>query len=239
LAQNGFIRGTVFDDSNGESLPGVAILVDGTNMGTSTDLDGKFSLAVPPGKYNLRLSFISFQTLIIDQLEVTSGQVTLLDNIRMQETSFELSEVTVTANALSNTETALLTIKRKSPGVIDGISAANFRKIGDGDAAASMKRVPGVSVEGGRYYMSGAWATGTQRPSSMAWTCLALIRTEIPSRWISFPTNIIDNIIVHKTFTADLPADFTGGVVDITLKDFPEEKTGSISFLPLITHNPF
>ena len=39
-----------------------------------------------------------------------------------------------------------------------------------------------------------------------------------------FPTNVIDNIIVSKSFTAELPADFTGGVVDIETKDFPEEK---------------
>ena len=50
-----------------------------------------------------------------------------------------------------NTESALMTIKMESPNLVDGISSANFRKMGDSDAAASMKRVPGVSVEGGRY----------------------------------------------------------------------------------------
>ncbi|MFO7997542.1 MAG: TonB-dependent receptor [Bacteroidales bacterium] len=229
VAQNGNIRGTVFDDSYGETLPGVTILIEGTNNGTSTDLDGKFNLSVPPGQYTLSFSFISFQTLTISQIEVKLGQTTLLDNIRMQETSFELSEVTVTADALRNTETALLTIKRKSPGVIDGISAANFRKIGDSDAAASMKRVPGVSVEGGRYvYVRGLG----DRYSKTILNGMDLPGLDPDRNTIQmdiFPTNIIDNIIVHKTFTADLPADFTGGVVDISLKDFPEEKSGSFS----------
>ena len=40
-----------------------------------------------------------------------------------------------------------------------------------------------------------------------------------------FPTNIVDNIIVSKSFTADLPADFTGGVIDINIKSFPEIMT--------------
>jgi len=45
-----------------------------------------------------------------------------------------------------------------------------------------------------------------------------------------FPTNVIDNIVVSKSFTAELPADFTGGVVDIETKDFPEEKTFRLNF---------
>src|SRR5690606_16452451 len=44
-----------------------------------------------------------------------------------------------------------------------------------------------------------------------------------------FPTSLLDNIIVLKSFTADLPADFTGGIVDITTKDFPDEKTMGLS----------
>ena len=44
-----------------------------------------------------------------------------------------------------------------------------------------------------------------------------------------FPTSVIDNIIVHKTFRADLPADFTGGVIDIELKDFPDHKETNFS----------
>ena len=44
-----------------------------------------------------------------------------------------------------------------------------------------------------------------------------------------FPTNIIDNIKVYKSFSANLPADFTGGIVDIATKDFPEIKTLKIS----------
>ncbi len=63
FGQNGFIRGTVFDDATGESLPGVTIFAEGTTMGTMTDFDGKFNLSIPAGSYNLRISFISYETL--------------------------------------------------------------------------------------------------------------------------------------------------------------------------------
>src|SRR5690606_15997623 len=44
-----------------------------------------------------------------------------------------------------------------------------------------------------------------------------------------FPTSLLDNIIVLKSFTADLPADFTGGIIDIATKDFPDEKIMGMS----------
>src|SRR5690554_7205508 len=44
-----------------------------------------------------------------------------------------------------------------------------------------------------------------------------------------FPTKIIDNIVVYKSSSADLPADFTGGLIDISLNNTPSEKTRSIA----------
>ncbi len=240
-AQNGFIRGTVFDEAIGESLPGVQILVEGTTTGTLTDLDGKFSISVAPGIYNLKLSYISYETLTIENIEISAGDVSLLDNIYMKEETVELGEVVITAQAVRNTENALSTIKKKSANVIDGISASAFRKIGDSDAASSMKRVTGVSVEGGKYvYVRGL---------GDRYTKTILNGVDIPGldpdrnslQMDLFPTNIIDNILVHKSFSADLPADFTGGVIDINTKDFPDQKIGkvggSVGFNPQMHFN--
>lgn len=228
-AQNGYIRGTVFDESIGESLPGVQILVVGTTTGTLTDLDGKFNISVAPGTYSLSLSYISYETLTIQDIEVDPDEVSLLENIYMKEVAVELGEVTITAQAVRNTENALSTIKKKSANVIDGISASAFKKIGDSDAASSMKRVTGVSVEGGKYvYVRGL---------GDRYTKTILNGVDIPGldpdrntlQMDLFPTNIIDNILVHKSFSADLPADFTGGVIDINTKDFPEYRIGNVS----------
>ncbi|HOX77610.1 MAG TPA: TonB-dependent receptor [Bacteroidales bacterium] len=228
--QNGTIRGTVYDDATGEYLPGVTIFLEGTTLGTLTDLDGKFNLSAPAGNYDLRVSFISYEAMIIKGIRVEEGDVTLFDNLRLKEATVELTEVVIAAQGIRNTENALLTLKRKSANVIDGISATGFKKIGDSDAAASMKRVTGVSVEGGKYvYVRGL---------GDRYTKTILNGVDIPGldpdrntiQMDIFPTNIIDNIIVHKSFSADLPADFTGGVIDIAIKDFPEERKGSIAF---------
>lgn len=228
-AQSGIIRGTVFDANTGEYLPGVTIYIESISHGTTTDLDGKFNLPVAPGTYDLKISFISYEAIVLEGLIVKSDEVTLIKDVGLKEATFEIASAVVTAQAIRNTETALLALKHKSPNVFDGISAASLRKTGDSDAAASIKRVTGVSVSNGKYvYVRGL---------GDRYTKTILNGVDVPGldpdrntiQMDIFPTNIIDNIIVHKSFSAELPADFTGGVVNIELKDFPENKTGSIS----------
>lgn len=202
-AQNGIIRGSVFDESTGEALAGVTIVVEGSTKGMLTDLDGKFNISIEAGVYNLRFSFISYETFTKNDVRVSPGNVTLLDNLLLKPTTFGLSEVTVSAQMKRNTENAVMAIKMESPNLIDGISSANFRKMGDSDAAASMKRVTGVSVESGRYVFV--------RGLGDRYTKTILNGVDIPGldpdrntmQMDIFPTNLIDNIIVHKSFSAE------------------------------------
>lgn len=225
----GTIRGTVYDANTGETLVGVSVVIKDTYTGTATDLDGKFSLDTEPGTYDLQLSFISFQTLVIEDVEVKSGEVTVLNDLRLNESSVELEDVVVTASAIRNTEAALQTMKRKSSVMLDGISAAKIELIGDGTAVEAAKRVTGVTVEEGKYvYVRGL---------GDRYSKTTLNNMEIPGldpdrnslQMDIFPTNIIDNMMVSKNFTADLPADFTGGLMNITTKDFPDRKIFNVS----------
>jgi TonB-dependent receptor len=229
FAQKGIIRGTVTDAANGEALFGVNVVIAGTSIGAVTDFDGKFQINTEPGTYNIQASFVTYRTVTIEGVTVDAGEVKIIDNISLAEDVEQLGEVVVTAKAIRSTEAALLAVKRKSPNVLDGISSANFRKIGDSDAASAVKRVPGISVEGGKYvYIRGL---GDRYTKSI------LNGVDIPGldpdrntlQMDIFPTGIIDNIMVTKSFTADLPADFTGGMVNIDTKEFPEEPTFDVS----------
>jgi len=230
-AQTGTIRGSVIDDGNGLTIPGVKVQVDGTTKRVLTDLDGQFNIPIEAGVYKISFTYMAYDTLLLENVVVNQNEVTLLNETRIKPEGSvqDLGDVTVKARAIRNNENALLTLKRKSPNLIDGISAANFRKIGDGDAASAMKRVPGVSLEGGKYvFIRGI---GDRYNKTM------LNGVEIPGldpdrntlQMDIFPTSIIDNMIVNKTFIADLPADFTGGLIDVELKSFPDELTRGIS----------
>jgi outer membrane receptor protein involved in Fe transport len=228
--ENGTIRGTVLEEETGEPVYGVTVLVVSTSNGTTTDFDGKFNLTLAEGEYDLRISYVSYTPVVIEDVEVESGEVTILDNIRLQKTVEEMEEVVVTAEMMNISEAAMITTKRKSANMLDGISAERFKTIGDSNAAEALKRVTGVSVEGGKYvYVRGL---GDRYSKTM------MNSVDIPSldpdknslQIDIFPTNLIDNMIITKTAVAEMPADFTGGIVNIETKDFPEEPILNVSF---------
>lgn len=228
-AQTGTIRGKVIDTGTGEELIGVTVLIAGTTNGAATDLEGNFAIKAEAGTYDIQASFVSYETVTISGVVVKAGEVTLIEKIPLGESVEQLAEVVITAEAIKTTEAALLTVKKKSPNMIDGISSESFKRIGDSDAAGAIRRVPGVSVQGGQYVFV--------RGLGDRYTKTNLDNMEIPGldpdrnaiQIDIFPTNVIDNIVVYKTFTPELSADFVGGTVNIETKDFPEEKVLNVS----------
>jgi len=229
MAQKGTLRGTIYEGDTGWPMYGVQVLIKENGTGAVADLDGKFEIELDPGIYTMQASFVGFQTLEVSGIEIKAGEVTVLDNLQIVEAVSELETVVVTAEAIRSTEAALMTVKKKSVNLMDGISAASFKKIGDGDAAEASRRVPGVSIEDGKYiYVRGL---GDRYTKSI------LNGMDIPGldpdrntvQMDIFPTNVLDNIIVLKSFTPDLAADFTGGIVDLQTKSFSDEKVMNVS----------
>ena len=229
FGQQGVIRGTVYEEETGLSVIGANVFIPSLGTGVSSDLDGSFEISVDPGTYSLEISYVGLQTLTIEGVEVASDKTTALGEIQLAASGVDLDAVTITAEALRSTESALLTLKRKSPALLDGISSAKMELIGDATAVEAAKRVTGVSIENGKYvYVRGL---GDRYTSTM------LNDVVIPGldpdrnsiQMDIFPTNLIDNIVVSKNFTADLPANFTGGLVNVETKAFPEEKLFTVS----------
>lgn len=226
------IRGKLIDDATGEPMLFANVGIKGTSIGAISDFDGNFSLESPSlstGTYDLQISFISYQTKIIEGVKVTQGQVTVIGEIRMTSSSEQLQEVVVAAEAVKNSETAMLTMKKKSAAMLDGISSEEMKLIGDGTAGEAAKRVTGVTVEGGKYiYVRGL---------GDRYTKTTLNGVDIPGldpdrntlQMDIFPSNLIDNITISKNFTADQPADFTGGLLNVDIKDLPEKRIFDVS----------
>ncbi len=228
-AQTGTVRGTVFDDQTGESLVGVTIAVKGTSTGTITDLDGKFSLNLNEGIYNLDISYISYQKITIEDVKISTNEVTLFNNLRLKESVINFEEIVVTAKQVRTSEAAIHTIKRKSATILDGISADKMKLTGDATAVEAAKRVTGVSIEDGKYVFIRGLGDRYSKTTLNGMDIPGLDPDKNSLQMDIFPTNLIDNITVKKNFAADMPADFTGGIMNIETKDFPEEKIISIS----------
>ncbi len=222
-AQQGSIRGQVLE-SDGLPAIGANILLNGqAGVGTVTDLDGYFVLdKLSAGTYSITVSYLSHQTQTIKDIKV-NNQATDLGTIHLQPASVEITTVVVTAKALQNTETAIQTLQRKSLNPIDGISSQTFSATGDGHAGAAIKRISGVSVQNGKYVFVRGLGGRYSLTTLNGLTIPGLDPDRNTVQMDIFPTNILDNIIVYKAFTPDLPASFTGGLVDIRTKDFPSE----------------
>ncbi|RMG67420.1 MAG: hypothetical protein D6715_04850 [Calditrichaeota bacterium] len=92
---SGKIAGIVTDKSTGEPLPGVNILVEGTEFGAATDVDGYYAiLNLPVGTYTLRATYLGYKDVVVKNVRV-SADVTTNINFQMEPTTLELEEAVV------------------------------------------------------------------------------------------------------------------------------------------------
>ena len=106
-AQEKSITGTVTTASDGVPLPGVSVVVDGTNRGTTTDFDGMYSLEASVGEI-LKVSFLGMK-----DVSVTVGDTNLI-NVAMEEDSQALDEVIVTALGIKKEKKAVTITSSKA-----------------------------------------------------------------------------------------------------------------------------
>ncbi len=218
----GKISGTVVDAENGEPLVGANIYLENTALGASSDLDGHYViLNVPQGKYTLIFSVVGYAETRIKDVRVTPEKITKID-VALKPEILTTDVVEVEAKALHNTEASLLKSRQKSPALSDAVSAEAIAQSGAGNAADAMKQVTGASVVDGKYvYVRGLG----DRYTSTQLNGAALPSTDPYKRSGSvdlIPSGMVDNIVTIKSFTPDKPGDFSGGIVDIRTKDYPD-----------------
>ena len=128
VAQTGSLYGKVHDGKSGEELVGANVLLLGTSLGASTDIDGKFTIRnVPPGSYSVRFSYVGYTAQVVSAVEVKAGDNLKLD-INLTSEDFQQDEVVVTAERVLSTEASVLADRRKSATIGDAISAEQIRE---------------------------------------------------------------------------------------------------------------
>jgi len=226
----GTISGTVFDGETGETIINATVQVLGTDKGAVTNFDGKFSFKLKSDTYDLKISFISYETILVKKVCVTNSLTTVLNDIKISQKSEEMAEFTVVAEEIRNTEGALDIIKMNDVKMLDGITSDKIKLTGDGTAGEAAKRITGVSVDGGKYiYVRGLGDRYTK--TTLNGVSIPGLDPDRNSLQMDiFPSNLIGNIIISKNFTADLAPDFAGGAINIETTTFPDEKVFDVSF---------
>lgn len=225
------IAGQIFDAANGQPVRNASVSVkDNASLSAQTDTDGKYRLNVPPGKYVLSVKADNFLDAEIEDVNaVAGGDPVTASTVLASKGSVTSVEVTEKIGAVAATAAAMLTERKLSAVVSDSISNEELHNSTASDAAAALEKVTGVSiVEGGYVFVRGLGErySATMLNSSMVPT------TEPEKRVVPldlFPAELIDNIKILKTYTPDMPGEFSGGLVQMQTVEFPAAKMLRVS----------
>ena len=232
-ASTGKVQGRLVATDDGEPVgfADVVLLPADTTLhpvGALSNADGTFLLVAPPGRYRLRIRALSYATREIADVVVTENQLVPL-NIALTPEAIQVKEVVIEAKAMQNSETAMLAARRKAAAVGDAVSAEQVRRAPDKDAAEVLRRVTGLSVSDGKYVFVRGLG---ERYSSTEVDGVRIASPEMNKRVVPLdllPANLLENIVVQKTYTADRPGEFGGGDVQVHTRDFPGHRTWSLS----------
>ena len=100
FSQTGTILGVVVDGDSGETLIGANVFLEGTTIGSQTDIDGRYTISkVAIGSYNLTISYIGFNSTTITNIQVGDGEIVRYD-VALIADALTLEEVVVEARAV-------------------------------------------------------------------------------------------------------------------------------------------
>ena len=148
------VKGTLFDDSNGEAIPFANVVLDGTRYGCATDLSGFFLInKVPAGTYTLRVRYMGYEEYR-DTVVLAEGK-TLIKTIRLKPTSRVLDAVEIKDSKIEER-------RMQTQVSVEKVTAAQIQQMpsigGQADIAQYMQVLPGVSStgdQGGQLYIRG------------------------------------------------------------------------------------
>ena len=217
FAQKGEIYGTVFDETN-STLPSVIILKNGNEIAAKTDIDGNYKITnLPDGAYTLTFKFSEYEALTVPGIEIKKGETKQI-NANLVPLVNEIDLVVITAKIDKSGNTSLEREKQNSAVVADGASSEEMKKRPDSKASDALKRISGASIQDNKFVIirglndryNSAYINGAPLPSS-----------ESDRKAFSFdifPSVMLENILINKTATPDMPGEFAGGVININTK---------------------
>ena len=236
---SGTVVGTLVDDYNGISLPGVPIEVVDSTLVVHTDIDGKFTMDLPPGPHTLRVLFGGYAEQSV-RVVIVAGRTNPVE-IGISPTRYS-EELTVTAQAVeadTSTAQAQLAERQRASVITDSLGSQEMKQNADSNAATAMQRVTGLSVVDDQY----VFVRGLGERYSNTVLAGASLPSVDPDRRVVpldlFPAGLVDSVKIEKSYRPDRPAEFAGGLVMIEPLKFARTTTidvnGSWGFNSLTT----
>ncbi|MCU0823509.1 MAG: TonB-dependent receptor, partial [Leptospira sp.] len=215
----GSIRGTIIDSENGEAVFGATIVVRSEKKFAKTDFDGKYVLELPPGSYQVEYQMYGYgpQTRSVTVVAGKPVQINVTFGAQVLQT------VEVKDRAINESDASLLQLQKKTASVSDAIGSESIKKSPDSSAGEVVRRVTGITLIGGKY----VFVRGLGERYSSTYLNDAYIPSTEPDKRVVpldlFPASLIKNIRIIKSFVPEESAEFSGGLVKIETKEYPDD----------------
>jgi TonB-dependent receptor len=238
-APSGKISGSVSDSQDKKPLPGANVFLQGTKLGASSDLNGKFVIPiVPTGRYKLVVRYIGYQTKTIDI--VVGADQELKEVIALDPEAVQGEVIVVTAQAEG--QLGAINQQLASDKIANIVSEQRIQELPDFNAAAAISRLPGVSTtqssgEDNKVIIRGLSpkynsieVEGVKLSATGSSQIGLSSNPEIPAGNINNDRSVdltmvspymIRTIAVYKSLTPDMNANSIGGTVNMELREAP------------------
>jgi outer membrane receptor protein involved in Fe transport len=217
----GLLEGEV-KATTGKPLAGATILLSGFKHPVVTDAQGRFRLQAPAGSYSLSVAAAGYSQKVIEGVNITAEQTQTIQ-IQLSPKGVEMPPFVVIEPNLAGSIASVISEEKTAAEIVDVLGAEQISRAGDSDVAAALKRASGVTIVGGSYaYIRGLG----ERYSNTLLNGIA-VPTPNPTRRVIpldlFPAAMLDTINIQKGYSASLPGEFSGGLVDLRTRSVPQE----------------
>ena len=222
------VAGTVRDLQNAITLPGASVEVVGSSTLAQTDIDGRYTLDLAPGSYELKIVMAGYQERKV-KVEVRASESPKVDvGLAMKAFSDEVT-VEANTNSVSSSAEAQLSARKGASVITDNMGSDDMKANGDSDAASALARVTGLSIVDSQY----VFVRGLGERYSNTTLAGSVIPTTEPDKKVVpldlFPSGLLDSVQVAKTYSPDQSAEFAGGLVQVVPMKFPSRRVFDIS----------
>jgi TonB-dependent receptor len=242
FSQQTKVSGKIVDAENGSPIVGASVVIQESKKGASSDVEGRFFLQIDKSaKYTLKVTALGYTPKVVD--DITPGNNTV--DISLEKDKGNQLELVVVKSSSAKKESvaSIYLAQKNSSSISDGISAEMIKRSPDKSTGEVLKRVSGASIQDNRFVVIRGL---NERYNASLLNNAVLPSTEPDKKAFSFdiiPSSLVDNVVIYKTATPDLPGDFSGGAVKISTKDYParaiNELSVSVSYNTLTTFKDF
>ncbi len=218
----GSVAGKVTDrEYNDDPLPFANVLIKGTTTGTTTDFDGLYEIGnLDPGTYTVVFSYLGYETVEIPNVTIEAGKITEINVPMSASQGVALDEVVVTTVARKDSEVALLLDQKSAVLIRESIGSQQLGRIGVTDVATATTKISGVTASeaSGDIYVRGLG----DRYLSTTLNGLPVPSDDVDRKNIDlglFPTRVIQNVSIGKTYSVQNSADQASGTVNIASRE--------------------